>query len=66
MTDGILLKNSPSPSKQPFSREKNLIPSIFIIIMLKAVGQFITTTQFYLYGRQHFTRTGWENSVRIL
>jgi len=23
-------------------------------------GQFITTTQFYLYGRKHFTKTGWE------
>eukprot|EP01047_Picozoa_sp_COSAG01_P025386 COSAG01_NODE_1601_length_9765_cov_8.340265_4_plen_293_part_00 len=23
-------------------------------------GQFAATTQFYLYGRKHFTRTGWE------
>lgn len=25
------------------------------------MGQGIVTTQFYLYGRQHFTRTGWES-----
>eukprot|EP00929_Paragymnodinium_shiwhaense_P003764 TRINITY_DN10439_c0_g1_i2.p1 TRINITY_DN10439_c0_g1~~TRINITY_DN10439_c0_g1_i2.p1 ORF type:complete len:397 (-),score=59.55 TRINITY_DN10439_c0_g1_i2:3-1193(-) len=27
----------------------------------RAMGQGITTTQFYLYGRSHFTQTGWEN-----
>jgi len=25
-------------------------------------GQFAATTQFYLYGRKHCTRTGWENA----
>jgi len=28
------------------------------------MGQAITTTQFYVYGRSHFTRTGWERSVK--
>ena len=23
-------------------------------------GQFAATTQFFLYGKKHFTRTGWE------
>ena len=27
-------------------------------------GQFAATTQFYLYGRKHFTRTGWEAASR--
>ena len=28
-------------------------------------GQFAATTQFYLYGRKHFTRTGWEAASRL-
>ena len=31
--------------------------------MFRAIGQFLTTTQFYLYGRNHFTLTGWEKAV---
>ena len=33
--------------------------------MFRAIGQFLTTTQFYLYGRNHFTLTGWEKAVSI-
>jgi dehydrogenase/reductase SDR family protein 12 len=28
-------------------------------------GQFAATTQFYLHGRKHFTRTGWEAASRL-
>jgi dehydrogenase/reductase SDR family protein 12 len=27
-----------------------------------AFGQFAASTQFYLHGRKHFTRTGWETA----
>jgi hypothetical protein len=30
----------------------------------RAMGQKITTTQFYLYGRKHFTRTGWQSAFQ--
>ncbi len=25
-------------------------------------GQFVVTTQFYLFGRRHFTATGWKRA----
>lgn len=28
------------------------------------MGQAMTTTQFFLYGRRHFTRTGWERASK--
>ena len=28
-------------------------------------GQFAATTQFYLYGKKHFTRTGWEAATKL-
>mmetsp|Transcript_35403 Transcript_35403/g.92639 ORF Transcript_35403/g.92639 Transcript_35403/m.92639 type:complete len:356 (+) Transcript_35403:91-1158(+) len=28
------------------------------------MGQKITTTQFYLYGKKHFTQTGWRNALQ--
>lgn len=34
--------------------------------MMGAFGQFASTTQFYLYGRRHFTRTGYERARREL
>ena len=32
--------------------------------MFAAFGQFAATSQFYLYGRNHCTRTGWEKAVK--
>jgi dehydrogenase/reductase SDR family protein 12 len=31
---------------------------------MSSVRQFISTTQFYLYGRKHFTQTGWKNASK--
>jgi dehydrogenase/reductase SDR family protein 12 len=30
--------------------------------MFAAFGQFASTSQFYLYGKRHCTRTGWEQA----
>jgi dehydrogenase/reductase SDR family protein 12 len=32
--------------------------------MFSAFGQFAATSQFYLYGRTYFTRTGWEKASK--
>eukprot|EP01035_Chromulina_nebulosa_P009396 gene9396-12706_t len=33
--------------------------------MFKAIGQFLATSQFYFYGRNHFTYTGWEKASKM-
>ena len=32
--------------------------------MFSAISQATTTTQFYLYGKKHCTKTGWENAIK--
>jgi hypothetical protein len=32
--------------------------------MFAAFGQFASTSQFYLYGRSHCTKTGWEKASK--
>lgn len=33
-------------------------------MVFSGINQLVTATQFYLYGRNHFTRTGWENNIK--
>ena len=40
------------------SRKSNF-PMVF-----SAINQIVTATQFYLYGKSHFTRTGWEKNIK--
>jgi dehydrogenase/reductase SDR family protein 12 len=35
------------------------------LLVIAMFGQFAATTQFYLYGRKHFTRTGWEAATKL-
>lgn len=34
-------------------------------MVFSGINQLVTATQFYFYGKQHFTRTGWENNIKF-
>jgi dehydrogenase/reductase SDR family protein 12 len=36
-----------------------------LTMALSQVGQFMSTSQFYFYGRWHFTQTGWKNHSKL-
>ena len=33
-------------------------------MVFSGINQLVTATQFYFYGKNHFTRTGWENNIK--
>ena len=33
-------------------------------MVFSAISQLVTATQFYLYGKNHFTQVGWNNAIK--